>query len=244
MSQRVSITDYNGVALDYSHNEFLNAFLTLPLPVRMRFAADTLAAVNDRHHYGTIEMYVPKQLLAMADRWEAEDRAKADRESEVEKLAEVLHHVRERMAGAGAWDRRYARAVLVRLDNVSYGVHVIVAMAWHGPCPDGMEVDHINEVRNDNRPENLRYLTKAENLARRVWNLAEECVHGHKLAGDNLYVRPGGRRECRACNRSRAAGFRSRAEECSVYGCDTRGEAGTREKPLCQTHYRHLRRAS
>ena len=36
----------------------------------------------------------------------------------------------------------------------------------HGPIPDGMDLDHINGIRNDNRIENLRIATRAENL----WN--------------------------------------------------------------------------
>lgn len=121
MTDRVSITDHNGVALDYSHNEFLTAFLTLPLPVRMRFAADTLAAVNDRHNYGTIEMYVPKQLLAMADKWEAEDKAKAESEAEVESLAKLLcsEWWGTNAAPNGKW-RDQARTVLDALPGLGY----------------------------------------------------------------------------------------------------------------------------
>ena len=49
----------------------------------------------------------------------------------------------------------------------NYYVHRLVAEAWHGECPEGLEVDHINRVRDDNRPENLRYVTRAENNANR-----------------------------------------------------------------------------
>ena len=43
-------------------------------------------------------------------------------------------------------------------------VHALVASAFHGPCPDGCEVLHINGCLTDNRPENLRYDTHSENL--------------------------------------------------------------------------------
>lgn len=38
--------------------------------------------------------------------------------------------------------------------------------AWesiHGDIPEGMQIDHINHVRNDNRVENLRLVTHIEN---------------------------------------------------------------------------------
>lgn len=34
--------------------------------------------------------------------------------------------------------------------------------------------------------------------------LKEVCKHGHPLSGDNLYVKPDGRRECRECHRQHA----------------------------------------
>ncbi len=44
------------------------------------------------------------------------------------------------------------------------GVHRAVALAFHGPAPDGLEVLHINGIPTDNRPENLRYGTQFENI--------------------------------------------------------------------------------
>jgi hypothetical protein len=42
-------------------------------------------------------------------------------------------------------------------------VHILVAEAFLGPRPHGMEIDHINTFRNDNRAKNLRYVTRYEN---------------------------------------------------------------------------------
>lgn len=39
----------------------------------------------------------------------------------------------------------------------------VVWMAFNGEIPEGYEVDHINNVRNDNRLENLQLLTKSAN---------------------------------------------------------------------------------
>ena len=52
----------------------------------------------------------------------------------------------------------------VNLSRVATRVHVLVAEAFHGPRPDGMEVCHRNDIRTDNRAENLYWGTHAQNL--------------------------------------------------------------------------------
>lgn len=44
-------------------------------------------------------------------------------------------------------------------------VHILVCLAFHGVRPSMMhEVDHINHVRDDNRAENLRWVTRKQNI--------------------------------------------------------------------------------
>lgn len=45
-----------------------------------------------------------------------------------------------------------------------YTVHALVALAFHGPRPPGMDVCHNNGDRFDNRADNLRYATRGENV--------------------------------------------------------------------------------
>jgi hypothetical protein len=45
------------------------------------------------------------------------------------------------------------------------GIHLIVATAFHGPKPSKDHVvDHIDTNKQNNRPENLRWITRLENL--------------------------------------------------------------------------------
>lgn len=45
-------------------------------------------------------------------------------------------------------------------------VHALVALTFIGERPEGFDVDHINENTQDNRIENLRYLSITENRGR------------------------------------------------------------------------------
>ncbi len=46
----------------------------------------------------------------------------------------------------------------------SQTVHRVVAAAFIGPCPPGLQVNHKNGIKNDNRADNLEYVTPKENI--------------------------------------------------------------------------------
>jgi hypothetical protein len=54
---------------------------------------------------------------------------------------------------------------LIRIDGVLYKAHRIIFAIKNGRWPVGI-LDHINGIRSDNRPENLREVTDSQS----VWN--------------------------------------------------------------------------
>lgn len=103
-------------------------------------------------------------------------------------------------------DGRSSRHTINRL------VHRLVAEAFLGPCPEGMEVLHGPRGTSDNTPANLRYGTPSENRFDTVrdgtnWhrNLTV-CPRGHLLELPNLVPSKArqGRRQCLACSRANA----------------------------------------
>lgn len=71
----------------------------------------------------------------------------------------------------------YLRAGLTRRNRKAHHrIHQIVLMAFVGPCPDGLEVRHLNGIKTDNRLENLQYGTKWEN----VQDILKHGNHGMK----------------------------------------------------------------
>lgn len=101
----------------------------------------------------------------------------------------------------------------------SIKVHVLVAKAFLGDGVQGSLVRHLNDVRTDNRLENLSYGTQVDNMADMERNAGHyeskrtTCPRGHSLELPNLTAASlrAGRRLCLACNR--AKGFLQKKPE-------------------------------
>lgn len=100
-------------------------------------------------------------------------------------------------------------------------VHQLVATAFLGPRPEGMEVCHIDGDHLNNAASNLRWDTQSENMLDRGRHGTDHnrnkthCPHGHEYTPGNTYVDPNGWRKCRTCSRatSNTANKRRRKKE-------------------------------
>jgi hypothetical protein len=61
-----------------------------------------------------------------------------------------------------------------------FKVHRAVLLAFEGPCPDGMEVAHLDGNQLNNSLENLSYVTPKENNGHKV-------IHGTQPMGSKVY---------------------------------------------------------
>ena len=73
----------------------------------------------------------------------------------------------------GSLDRYGYRRVC--LDGKTVKVHVLVARAFHGPRPDGLDCAHLNGNCSDNSASNLRWVTRSENNS-------HQYAHGRKVS--------------------------------------------------------------
>jgi hypothetical protein len=78
--------------------------------------------------------------------------------------------------GARAGGRTAAGYIRIKIDGREFGAHRLAWMLVHGPIPDGLEIDHINGVRDDNRIVNLR-------LANAVQQRANAKVNADSTSG-------------------------------------------------------------
>ncbi len=108
----------------------------------------------------------------------------------------------------------YARVKYRGKDTVA---HRISWKLTYGDVKNGLELDHLCRNRWCVNPVHLEPVTHRENEIRghtfiRDNFLKTHCHKGHPLSGENLFVRKGGRRRCKACERNTQKDLRSTDE--------------------------------
>ena len=105
-------------------------------------------------------------------------------------------------------------------DDVQIHSHRWAYIQAKGPIPTGLQIDHLCRVRHCVKPDHLEAVTLYVNILRGEGRSAQnarktKCIRGHPLSGENLYVRPDGKRQCRECKRQlrRLAAIRTAAAE-------------------------------
>lgn len=103
----------------------------------------------------------------------------------------------------------------------SYLAHRISYEAFIGAIPSGFQLDHLCRNRWCVNPWHLEPVTNRENCLRGrsptiLIYLSGHCGAGHEMKGENVYVRPDGGRDCRACNREAVRRYAARRHEQSV----------------------------
>lgn len=89
-------------------------------------------------------------------------------------------------------------------------VHILVALAFHGPRPVGLEVRHLDGDEQNNASTNLAYGTSSENSLDQVahgthWFASRtHCKNHHEYTPENtaIWTSSKGRpfRQCKACH--------------------------------------------
>lgn len=103
------------------------------------------------------------------------------------------------------------------LDGRMAMAHQVAYEAVIGPVPAGLEIDHLCKVRDCCNPYHLEPVTHEENIERSdvgIVNASKtHCPTGHPYAGENLFIRKRGGRECRTCMREQLRRSRARAKD-------------------------------
>jgi hypothetical protein len=98
-------------------------------------------------------------------------------------------------------------------------IHLLVAKAFIGPCPEGQQVRHLDGVKTNLAASNLIYGTPGENMLDQVRHGTHyeasrtHCDNGHEFTPENTHIDSKGARICKTCRCDVSRAVRERNPE-------------------------------
>lgn len=83
--------------------------------------------------------------------------------------------------------------VSIKGKHYYHGIHRLVASVFLGPCPPGMEVNHKDGVKTNNRVDNLEYVTSTENNLHALRTGLTKCKYPQATIDEIRRLRSEGR---------------------------------------------------
>lgn len=80
------------------------------------------------------------------------------------------------------YPNRYGYLMISTYPDKMTLVSGLIAETFIGPRPVGMQVEHLNQDKQDNRPQNLAYMTSSQNIKRSYLHGSREKVRAPRLS--------------------------------------------------------------
>lgn len=152
--------------------------------------------------------------------YEASDLGRIKSLARIVRSAKGIRLVRERILKPSVANTGYLVLNLCRDGkHFSNNVHVLVLSTFVGPHIKGMAGRHLNDVKIDNRLENLAWGTYSENEQDKLRNghnyyaNRTHCKYGHEFTPENTRYTQSGARRCTACRMVEQRGRRKAKRE-------------------------------
>lgn len=113
-----------------------------------------------------VQLHTAHDVLDIPEQWRPIPGFPMYEASDQGRISSRHFGVRRYLRPVVSGNSKYGKLTLVNEGQRKFfTVHQAVALAFHGPRPDGMCIRHLNGDHTDNRPANLRYGGALENAA-------------------------------------------------------------------------------
>lgn len=112
--------------------------------------------IEENAETGTAKRIGKKLHLEPNDEWK---NLSISNDYLINNKGQLYNKIREQIV-MGSIRNGYIR---VEIKGKAYSIHRLVYETFIGPIPQGMVIDHINGIKDDNRLENLRCISQSEN---------------------------------------------------------------------------------